>query len=468
MIPFIICSGVFLLIYYALLVKEKMFVFNRMYLLLALGLSLVIPYISFDFTERREYQHIPNATQWIEQATYPLSMPNAVYVEPIQQVNYWVVLYWAVTAVLLVRFSLNLKSILLLIYKNEKITSGKTTFVLLKSYTSSSSFLHYVFVNKTDYLENKIPEEVLFHEKRHGLLKHTIDTLILEIAQVFAWFNPFVYLYKRAGQLNHEFEVDEKVVRHFGSASRYQYLLINQAANSSKLIHSFNFVHIKKRILMITRNSHPLIVFVKALLSTTFVLVVSFLFTEKSFAQNIAQQTQKAVPVQMKTLELTNEDLAEFKALEAKALTHSTKGKEYKFTSDETNRMGDIYIKMSKEEQEAQKITLMPNKRGYAKPQLPTKEQFEAFKDPKMYGVWLDGKRIKNDDLNKYKNTDFSGVFESILLKNAAHYGQYKYHLALTTHETFKREQAEARKDPSHYIIWYKEEYFKQIRKKTK
>jgi bla regulator protein BlaR1 len=464
MIPFIICSGVFLLIYSTLLAKERMFAFNRLYLLLTLALSLIIPYISLEFVVNQKYNTIPNATQWIEQATSPLT--KTAYLEPKQQLNYWAILYGMVTTLLVFRFAISLRRILLLIKKNEKITTSGTTFVLLHDSISPASFFHYVFVNKADYLENKIPQEVLFHEKEHGRLKHTLDILLLEIVQIVAWFNPFVYLYKQAIQLNHEFEVDQKVVRYYGSAKHYQYLLINQAADSSKLIHSFNFIHIKKRILMITRNSQPSVVFAKAILSTSIVLAVSFLFTEKSFAQEIKKQAEKAVPIQMRTLELTSKDLDEFDVIATKALTHSSKNNEYQFTEDEVNAMGDIYMKMSNEEKSKQKLTLLPRDNSIYTAKKPTPEEFENFKNPKLYGVWIDGKRIKNQELSKYQVSDFAHFWTSNLSKTAKHYGQYKYHLELFTPKEFEKNGMQWENDKRRYVIFYKPYFYKLVKQK--
>ena len=45
-IKILLCSTIFILLYYAFLEKEKMFVFNRFFLLVSLFVSYIVPFIS--------------------------------------------------------------------------------------------------------------------------------------------------------------------------------------------------------------------------------------------------------------------------------------------------------------------------------------------------------------------------------------------------------------------------------------
>jgi hypothetical protein len=49
----------------------------------------------------------------------------------------------------------------------------------------------------------------------------------------------------------------------------------------------------------------------------------------------------------------------------------------------------------------------------------PTQAQLTSWQDSKMYGVWLDGKRISNNELSKYQPSDFGLYYVSKLSKNA-------------------------------------------------
>ncbi|MCD8541005.1 MAG: hypothetical protein LRY55_15545, partial [Leadbetterella sp.] len=69
--------------------------------------------------------------------------------------------------------------------------------------------------------------------------------------------------------------------------------------------------------------------------------------------------------------------------------------------------------------------------------------------------------------LNNYKHTDFANFWQSRLLKNAAHYGRYKNHLELFTPASYQSYLDEMKKDTSRYIIWYKQEFYQEVRKIT-
>ncbi|MBX2951579.1 MAG: hypothetical protein KF870_03675 [Leadbetterella sp.] len=326
--------------------------------------------------------------------------------------------------------------------------------------------MRYILVHKKDWQENRIEKEILHHEYLHGKLHHSADILLVELFQVFCWFNPVLYFYKRAIRLNHEYQVDEQVLKHFNNAPRYQQLLLKQAVMPVRgLSHSFNFIHLKKRIRMISAKPHPLLITLKIALTVIFTGGLVFLFGEKTFAQ---QPSNKTLPAQRTNATSAKTDPEEFDKLASKVLTHSVKGKEYRFTSAETNRLGDLYMQMTPEEKAKQKFSLTPKKYGPYKANPPSKEQFESFKDPKMYGVWLDGKRVPNSVLSKYKHTDFANFWQSILLKNAAHYGQYKYHLELSTPAAFQAYVNETKKDTSRYLIGYRQETVEQIRAITR
>ena len=217
---------------------------------------------------------------------------------------------------------------------------------------------------------------------------------------------------------------------------------------------------------MISAKPNSVLIPIKIASAVIFIGSMVFLFGEKTFAQ---QPTNRVLPVQ-KTNETdsTKTGPEKFDKLASKVLTHSVKGKEYRFTTAEANQLGDLYMQLTQEEKAKQKLTLMPRKHDWSKANPPSKEQFESFKDPKMYGVWLDGKRVPNSVLSKYKHTDFANFWQSGLSKNAAHYGQYKYHLELSTPATFQAYVDEVKKDTSRYVVWYKLETVKQIRARTR
>lgn len=105
-------------------------------------------------------------------------------------------------------------------------------------------------------------------------------------------------------------------------------------------------------------------------------------------------------------------------------------------TSGDRARLEDIYLHMSEEQRKEQRVIFMPH--PAVSRSIPTPDQFESFRDPKLYGVWIDGKRVDNSVLENYSHTDFSSMGISTLMKNAVNYGKHVYQLNLMTHSYFE------------------------------
>ncbi len=88
----------------------------------------------------------------------------------------------------------------------------------------------------------------------------------------------------------------------------------------------------------------------------------------------------------------------------------------------------------------------------------PTKKEFEKWKDPKEYGVWLNGKQISNDLLDNYSNTDFSTYYVSILAKNAKNYGKHVYQVNLQTNDDFEMNYEKIKADTT-LRLWLNVKY---------
>ena len=66
----------------------------------------------------------------------------------------------------------------------------------------------------------------------------------------------------------------------------------------------------------------------------------------------------------------------------------------------------------------------------------------DDFLDSKKYGVWLDGKRIKNEELAKLAPSEIHSFFQSVLREKAKDYGKYTYHLNIDT-EAYMKDKSE-------------------------
>jgi beta-lactamase regulating signal transducer with metallopeptidase domain len=130
------------------------------------------------------------------------------------------------------------------------------------------SFGKSVYVNKYKHSPAEL-EDIIKHESAHADQHHTIDVLIAEFVCILNWYNPFVWLIKKAIKQNLEFLADDTVLNDGADRRSYQYLLLKVTGYSPlSIASSFKLLSLKQRIYMMnkTRSSQ------KHLLKFLFVL----------------------------------------------------------------------------------------------------------------------------------------------------------------------------------------------------
>ena len=204
----IVCSSIFIAVYYLFMEKEKMYRFNRFYLLSSLLLSYVIPFITITI-EAPETKAETNPPLIIEEAAQQIN-----FIQPVQESFNWMNILWAVY--ILITLFLLIKSILALLKinrtKGEKRIYQNYNMVLTKDDVSPFSFWNTIYLGKSYIKNGTVDPRIFLHEKSHLDQKHSIDLIITELFRIFTWFNPIVFLYKKAIISNHEFLADESVL----------------------------------------------------------------------------------------------------------------------------------------------------------------------------------------------------------------------------------------------------------------
>ena len=116
------------------------------------------------------------------------------------------------------------------------------------------SFMHWIAINVSDYEQHR--RSILTHEQAHARLGHSWDVLLLEMVQVFQWFNPFAWLLGRELKAIHEYEADEAVINQGIDAKQYQQLLVIKAVGNrlQLLANTLNRGSLKKRINMMQQQ----------------------------------------------------------------------------------------------------------------------------------------------------------------------------------------------------------------------
>ncbi|QQX77984.1 MULTISPECIES: M56 family metallopeptidase [Aequorivita] len=324
--------------YKVALENTSLHTFKRFYLFGSLLASFFIPLITF--------------TSYIEVSPivpiYSEVSPQSNYTEVEQTLNFWPFVLWTIYGLGVLFFSIkffrSLFGLIQKIRKNPKYKNTPFINVLLNETVIPHTFFNYIFLNKKQFENREIPQEVIFHEETHARQKHSLDIIFIEILQIVFWFNPLFYFFKKSIKLNHEFLADRAVLNAGAETSDYQKILLAFSSNAAtpSLAHSLNYSSIKKRFtLMKTRTSKRAIWF-RSLLILPLLSVLIYGFSSKEIIQKNAQ---------------TNESIKE-KATKAEVAEYNKLAKKYNAVDIEERiikkkdleRLETIYRKMNDEQ----------------------------------------------------------------------------------------------------------------------
>lgn len=280
-----ICMGLVLLFYYTILAKEKTFQINRWFLLIGLLFSLTIPFIPIGITSSvlefgRNTKIRRTIANNIENTKvgnpFPISAHSIETNNDIKPSSTeWIFplligMYLIITILLLIRLILHLCRMKLKLMKKPTTYFKGHRVVLLNEKVTPYTFWKTIFINRDRFKNGKLREEVMNHELIHANQNHTLDIIIVEVLKTVIWFNPILYFYKTAIQVNHEYIADNEVITKGTDITDYQKLLLNMhtVESTHRLSTGFNFKLTKKRFKMMTRKHSTM----RSLLKTTLII----------------------------------------------------------------------------------------------------------------------------------------------------------------------------------------------------
>lgn len=285
-----LCMVLFFGLYWLFLRKEKLFIFNRYYLIFSVVLSLTVPFISLpvsiSYPVRIIYENSPVFREFLpgnssEEAPQPEEtmtlqpgiLPSADFhaeVHTGQSVRLAdvsdnttdpgkiiLIIYLSGVLLMMIRFLRNIFQVSRMLRKSEKIEYEWYQLALLDDKVSPFSFLRTIFLNKQDYAENRVGAGVLSHELEHIRQAHSFDIIFFEILHLAFWFNPVLFLYKRAARINHEYLADEAVVNGIPDIQIYANELVNFISHRLTIPYTSGFSPsmIKLRLLMLNTKT---------------------------------------------------------------------------------------------------------------------------------------------------------------------------------------------------------------------
>lgn len=198
-------------------------------------------------------------------------------------------LYAIITALLLVKFCFNLYSLLSGRLVLDRVLYNGEQLALVDIKIVPFSFLRTIYINRETFDNGKIDHELVLHESGHVSQLHSLDIIFLELAQVFYWFNPFVFLFKKLIKVNHEYLADEFVVKSGSSKIDYSNKLINYTSlgKTLNLASAFNYSLIKNRLIMLSKYGQKRPIFYRLSLFAP-IIVTLFITTAFSNPENVS------------------------------------------------------------------------------------------------------------------------------------------------------------------------------------
>jgi beta-lactamase regulating signal transducer with metallopeptidase domain len=283
----IICSGI-LYAYYWLLLRNKVFHgYNRFYLMAVVLLSLLLPLIKIDFWQHQEQQS-SGVIKILQAVAGSDAYINNVMVSSntgyhLDWEQLYPFLYLVVSFILSVIFIRTLYVIRTLLKQYPKQIIDTISFVNTDAKSTPFSFFNYIFWNHHIDIESPTGKQIFKHEVAHVQEKHTHDKIFINLILILFWCNPFFWLIRKELNMIHEFIADKKAVEDSDTAAFAAMILqATYPQHRFQLTNNFFYSPIKRRILMLTKNSNPKVNYWARIMVLPLAVLVFAAFTFKT------------------------------------------------------------------------------------------------------------------------------------------------------------------------------------------
>jgi len=266
----------FFLFYHFLLRKDTFFNLNRWFLLGGLVISTLLPLCTIyreitipktivapePLVAPQVYKTVPvaevasEAPVVLPSPVVPTS-PEVVEVSepPFDWGNLMLYVYLSVGALLFAHVFLTLFSLYRLLRRRHIRRHQDYALVDVEEDIAPFSFFRYIVMNSSLYNEQEF-HSILSHERVHSREHHSLDVLVTRLFCIIFWFNPIIWLYRKAIAQNLEYIADRRAVSAVEDRRAYQFALLRVAGNHRNLSLTNPFYQslIKKRIVMLNKR----------------------------------------------------------------------------------------------------------------------------------------------------------------------------------------------------------------------
>ena len=205
--------GLFFVVYRFWLYPRKQFSFNRHFLLSGLLLSVVLPFISVKKVVQMTWNPL------MAQGTFETVQQNGTDTISIEAVLMGII--GVGSACILGWIIVKLSGIIKLLIQAKTIQKTPPKLLLSNAVEGPFSFLNTI-VFPTHLYRSEAYELMLTHEKIHVKQWHSLDILLTNFLLVMAWWNPFLWAYRKTVVENLEFLTDQLTVATTKDLKTYQ------------------------------------------------------------------------------------------------------------------------------------------------------------------------------------------------------------------------------------------------------
>jgi len=241
------------LVYFLFLRNETSFGLRRGYLVFGLTASVALPFVHI---QAGYSAVIPSLNNALPAFFLPeLVISNGKIVENGIDTNWiqtLVIGYLFITFVLMASLSYRIVRLAKILKQSYRLQLENYQLIECDKEMSSFSFFNYIVIGRKNRFTQNELDQIILHEKSHIRLRHSFDILLVELIQLFFWFNPVVYWIKRQLKEVHEFQADSAAVANQDTHS-YCELIVRMALHTIEfpIANYFNQSQTLKRIIMI-------------------------------------------------------------------------------------------------------------------------------------------------------------------------------------------------------------------------
>ncbi|QQD15898.1 M56 family metallopeptidase [Sphingobacterium sp. UDSM-2020] len=283
---------------YVLLLKNLTFyLLNRMYFITGILFSFTYPFLDIQSWFRKPIPSVGEiAMDW------SMDLGQEVDKSVFTLNNVLILLLFIGVTILSIRFLIQMISLLRIHIYSEPAQWQSYLFRNVFIPIVPFSFLNKIYVNRDHHPEPELMD-IFKHEDIHVKGLHSIDILISEFTLISSWFNPFVWLMRKAIRENLEFLTDQQVLNNGVDRQTYQYSLlrVNASGGSATLGNQFSFKTLKRRIMMMNKKRSAKIQLGKYAFMLPIFVLTAGAFTLNKAEAKITQATDSAKEIDLES-----------------------------------------------------------------------------------------------------------------------------------------------------------------------